>query len=300
VETTDATTPPVLRAGCNERASVIVWSGNVDPVMTDRPPLSMLHLRRGSLTPTAPGPRVLEPVEGDEWAGIGSDGTDFLVSWRNFDANSRRQVVGQRIAADGRLLDATPFHIGHSNAGMRVTAVWDGAEYLVFSVNTAGGKPFELRGRRVGRNGEPLDGDWTPVASLAQPWAGTGNGSDGVRVAPGRTFLVYDRYFDEDAAGNVRVRGRFVTSAPDPIDAGASDAAPAPASGDAAAPGVAGGGDTEAAGAARTGCSCALGERGERGRPALLLLGLAGLLCRRRRRRRGEERGGVAGQAGER
>jgi len=247
VSTADAMASPVVRLGCNQKAAVLVWSGNLQPL--DRVPLSMLHLLRGRLTPTAP-PLVLQPAEGDEWAGIGSDGTDFLISWRNFDGAGRRTVVGQRVAADGRLLDQRPFRIGQSNSGQRVTVLWDGAQYLVFAINTAGGKPFELRGRRVGRAGEPLEEEWIPVAPLAQPWAGTGNGSDGVMLAPGRTFLVYDRYFDEDATGHVRIRGRFITSTPpDQPDAGVPDAgATTVADASADAPSI----------APPSGCSCRL------------------------------------------
>jgi hypothetical protein len=62
--------------------------------------------------------------------------------------------------------------------------VWDGAQYLVFAINTAGGNPFELRGRRVGPHGEALEPDWIPVNYLAQPWAGTGNGSTASSSAP--------------------------------------------------------------------------------------------------------------------
>jgi hypothetical protein len=244
----------------------------------------MIHLARGALAATA-APQVLQPAEGDEWVGIGSDGTDFLVAWRNFDSLGRRMVVGQRVAGDGHLLDDQPFRIGQSNSGQRVTAVWDGAQYLVFAVNTRGGNPFELRTRRVGPAGEPLDDDWIPVTYLAQPWAGTGNGSDAVMLAPGRTFLVYDRYYDEDATGNVRVRGRFIDSTPRAavVDAGvAVDAGLDVGGSDVAA-------DAAAAGApSSSGCSCRVGG-GAAGMPApilLLLCLLSGAKARRRRRSR--------------
>jgi hypothetical protein len=223
VETADAEDAPVVRLGCNQQAAVLVWSGHM--VAKDGAPLSMLHLARGGLVPTAP-PVVLQPAEGDEWAGIGSDGTNFLIAWRNFDGQGRRTVVGQRVSAEGKLLEDRPFRIGLSNSGQRVTVLWDGAQYLVFAINTANGNPFELRARRVGPRGEPLEADWIPVSYLAQPWAGTGNGSDAVLLRPGHSFLVYDRYFDDDATGNIRIRGRFIEStAPDPPDAGA-DASP--------------------------------------------------------------------------
>jgi hypothetical protein len=161
------------------------------------------------------------------------------VAWRNFDGQGRRGVVGQRVSAQGRPIEDRPFRIGLSNSGQRVTALWDGFQYLVFAINTAGGKPFDLRVRRVGRHGEPLDADWLTVAPLAQPWAGTGNGSDGVLLSPGHTLLVYDRYYDEDATGNIRIRARFIESSPpDAPDAGvdaatATDAGAPDASADA-------------------------------------------------------------------
>ena len=37
------------------------------------------------------------------------------------------------------LLEDRPFRIGLSNSGQRVTALWDGAQYLVFAINTANG-----------------------------------------------------------------------------------------------------------------------------------------------------------------
>jgi hypothetical protein len=236
VETADTEQPPVVRLGCNQQGAIVVWSGSRVP--KDKVPLSMLHLARGRLTPTSE-PVILQPSEGDEWAGIGSDGSNFLVVWRNFDGQGRRNVVGQRVSAEGSLIEDRPFRIGLSNSGQRVTALWDGAQYLVFAINTAGGNPFELRGRRVGPHGEALDADWIPVNYLAQPWAGTGNGSDGVFLRPGHTFLVYDRYYDDDATGNIRIRGRFIESTPPDMpdagppdaspDAGLADAAPAPA-----------------------------------------------------------------------
>jgi MYXO-CTERM domain-containing protein len=185
-------------------------------------------------------------------------------------------VVGQRVSGDGHLLDETPFHIGTSNSGQRVTVLWDGAQYLVLAINTANGNPFELRARRVGRAGEPLDRDWIPISYLAQPWAGTGNGSDGVLVN-GRPLIVYDRYFDEDATGNVRVRARFLDSPPpDPLDAGAPDAAAVDAAGDAGGPALSSPG----------GCSCRVGDRGGLALPLLALLLLQALRVRHQRRDR--------------
>jgi hypothetical protein len=271
VETADVDAPPIVRLGCNPQAAVLVWTGNMAP--KDSVPMSMLRLPRGSLVPSGP-PLVLQPSEGDEWAGIGSDGSEFLIVWRNFDGAGRRTVVGQRISAEGRAIDNQPFRIGLSNSGQRVSALWDGAQYLVFAINTANGNPFELRGRRVGRHGEVLEADWIPVSYLAQPWAGTGNGSDGVLIRPGRTFLVYDRYYDEDATGNIRIRGRFIDSvAPDLPDAG-PDAGFAPATVDAGA-------DAPAL-SSSGGCACNQISARPSAVVVVVLVVVAGLLERRR------------------
>jgi hypothetical protein len=292
--TADVTTAPVVRMGCNREAALLAFTSNLEPT-TGKPPLHLGRVPAGRLALDPPAPAVLEPFEGDEWAGIASDGEEFVVAWRNFDYAGRRMVVGTRVDRAGRVLDAPPFPIGPSNAGHRVSVVWTGSDYLVFAVNTAGGRPFELRGRRVSRQGAGLDRDWTLVAPLAQPWAGTGNGSDVVAVAPGRSFLVYDRYFDEDATGHVRVRGRFVTTLPSP-DAGAPpDAADGPVGRDGEARADAPADvspDTAAAPVTATpalasGCSCrASGARGGPGWGALvLLLAWAGLAVAARKRR---------------
>jgi hypothetical protein len=232
-ETADDESEPVVRVGCQAQAALVVWTGK--PTAGGEVSLQAAHLGRGRTAFTEPGVQVLEPKEGDEWAGVASDGQDFLVTWRNFDSLGRRRVVGARIDGAGRRLDDKPFPIGNSNSGHRVSAVWDGHQYLVFAVHTQNDNPFELRARRVSRQGQGLDDDWLPVAYLAREWSDSGNGSDGVMVAPGRAFVTYDQFADDDATGNVRVRGVFVSSPAPEVDAGApdggADAGPAPAGG---------------------------------------------------------------------
>jgi uncharacterized protein (TIGR03382 family) len=265
--------PPIVRLGCNQRAALVVWTGTLSAADPMAPtPLYLGHLARGAERLSGP-PLVLEKAEGDERAGIASDGDDFLVSWRNFDSAGRRRVVGQRVGGGGVPLDAGPFAIGNSNSGHRVNALWDGNSYLVFAVHTQDGNPFELRGRRVSRAGASVDPDWQPVASLAKPWSDTGNGSDGVLLEPGRAFIVYDQFADEDATGNVRVRGRFISSAPLESDGGVPDG------------GASDGGGAGGESGARPGAGCGCTQTGAPPASPAALLVLALLRrCRRRAR----------------
>jgi MYXO-CTERM domain-containing protein len=183
---------------------------------------------------------------------------------------------------DGHLLDQTPRTIGNSNSGRRLSATWDGNEYVVLAIHTQGDNPFELRGHRVSRDNLVMEPDWftiTPI--MTEVGVDTGTGSDGVFLGGGRAFLVYDRFLDPDATGNTRVRGRVIASAPEPAaDAGAGDAgkdagapvgdaAPAPA--DAGAPAGQGGG-----------CGCRMGGT-DRGAGLVGVVVLGFWLCRRRR-----------------
>jgi hypothetical protein len=89
--------------GCNQQAAVVVWSGN-------RAPRTRCRCRCSTSAGPADAdrePAILQPAEGDEWAGIGSDGSDFLIAWRNFDGQGRRTVVGQRVSAAGRTAPRT-------------------------------------------------------------------------------------------------------------------------------------------------------------------------------------------------
>jgi hypothetical protein len=250
---------PAVRLGCNGRAATILWSGDLE---MDRRALNLGRLERGRTALNVPA-SVLMASGADEGAGIGTDGEQFLVTWRQFDAG-RRMVVGTRIDADGQLLDQPARRIGQSNSGQRVTAAWTGSDYVVLAVNTAGGNPFDLRGRRVTRAGDGLDADWWVVATLGKSWGGTGNGSDGVYVGNGRAFIVYDRFFDEDATGNVRVVGRFVSATPEGageadggVDAGVD-------AGDAGVDAAGGGG----------GCGCRVGGAGGSWITALFVVAL--------------------------
>jgi hypothetical protein len=271
----DTDTAPVMRLECNEHGAVAVWSGKLagDGKAV---PLYLGHVARGATAFTTV--RMLQPREDSEWAGLASDGQDFLVTWRNFDAKGRRRVVATRVGGgDGRALDDNPRAVGNSNSGVRVGAVWNGREYMVFAINTQNDEPFELRGHRVGVNSFIRERDWFTVAPLALDIGDTGTGSAGVYLGNNRAFLVYDRFFDPDATANTRVVGRFISTAdePDaavPEDAATPDGGAAPADAGISAPRSSGGG-----------CGCHLGGRAERpGAAALLVL----ILCAGRRRRR--------------
>jgi MYXO-CTERM domain-containing protein len=276
METADQKAPPVPRLGCTASAALLVWSGSLVP--GDKVPLSYGLLPRGE-SRFAAAPTVLEPAEGDERAGVASDGRDFLVTWRNFDYAGRRTVVGLRVDGAGQRLDDRPFAIGNSNSGNRVSVVWDGSVYQVFAIHTQNDNPFELRGRRVSRAGEGLDHDWIALGYLARPWSDSGTGSAAVGVAPGQSLIVYDQFPDDDATSNVRVRARLVQSAPPP-DAGPPDAGTAPDGGaapDAGAP---------PAPAPSSGCSCDVTGRHLPSTSAWLVMLSALLLGVRRRQHR--------------
>jgi hypothetical protein len=270
--------PAVMRMACNERAAVLAFTANLAP--SDEVPLYLGHLARGATAFTAPGPRVLERKEGDEWAGVGTDGQDFLVAWRNFDASSRRRVVVVRVAADGRLLDEVAHPIGRSNSGRRVNAWWDGSEYVVLAINTMADDPFALRGHRVTRELAVLEPDWFTVTPVARQVGDTGTGSDAVYLGGQRSYLVYDRFFDPDATGNTRVRGRFLSPAPPPPD-GSADG------------GEDGSADAGTVAPEGGGCGCRVGGRGPATAPlallALLAFPLSGRAARSRRARRSRQ-----------
>jgi hypothetical protein len=292
--TADSEDPPVLRLRCNQRAAVLVWSGTLEP--QGRLGLWVARLERGALAPVEPS-LLQERILFDEWAGIGTDGAGFLIAWRHPDGLGRRTVFGQRVAPDGRLLDDPPRRIGISNSGRRVTTIWDGTQWVVLAVNTAGGRPFDLRGLRVGPGGGVLDEDWFVVSTLATDLGGTGSGADGVAVGPGRSIIVYDQFADGTATGNPRVYARLLVTPPGGTEPGADAGAGGPDAGggtDAGADGGAGdsaAGDAPAGATASTGggCACAMGGASRGARPAALLtLAIALALSRvRRRARRG-------------
>jgi hypothetical protein len=296
--TADSEDPPVLRLRCNQRAAVLVWSGTRDP--QDRLGLWVARLERGAAAPVEPS-LLQGRMLFDEWAGIGTDGDGFLITWRFPDGLGRRTVFGQRVAPDGRLLDDPPRRIGISNSGRRVTTIWDGTQYVVLAVNTSGGRPFDLRGLRVGPGGGVLDEDWFVVSTLATDLGGTGSGADGVAVGPGRSVIVYDQFADGTATGNPRVYARVLVTppgGPEPgagVDAGTGDAGADAAAGEggagAGSDGGAGAGDglagdaPAATSAGGGGCACAMaGVRPGGGPAALLALAIARALARARRR----------------
>jgi MYXO-CTERM domain-containing protein len=282
---------PVLRLGCNDSAAILVWSGKR---VAGGPEASTLNLGRllpgGQTFDVAPGVLTLAPDTSEEWAGIASDGERFLVAWRSFNDRRQRTVYAARIDGQGQLLDRPFITVGQSNSGRRVTALWDGQQWVVMAVNTEGGNPFELRGRRLTAAGQVVDPSWFRVATLSKPWGGGGAGAEGVVVAPGRSLLVYEQYPEDDASSNPRARARYLATpvrlasagdagAGGDADAGnndgpAADAGPG-ATGDRSGPARAGGG----------GCDCAVGG-GRTGSPLVALAAMALLAIRRRRRRR--------------
>ena len=283
--TADTSFAPVLRLGCHPGVAALVWSG----LRRANAPAG-LHLGR-----ILPGGRGFDPQPGiatlaeqvtEEWAGIATNGHEFLVAWRAFNERNQRTVFAGRLSADGRLLDPRPVAVGQSNSGRRVTALWDGAQFLVMAVNTEGGNPFELRARRLSASAaglRVLDPDWFRVATLSKPWGGGGAGAEGVSLSTGRTLLVYEQYPEDDASSNPRIRARVLDTPVRVLPAAAGDDADGGTDGGGRRDGGSADvpdretGNTRATGG--SGCHCQVSE-GHRAAPpaALWLLALLPLL----------------------
>jgi MYXO-CTERM domain-containing protein len=288
VSRTADTSAPVLRLGCNDKAAILVWSGKRVPGGPEASTLNLGRLLPGGQTfDVAPGVLTLAPDTTEEWAGIASDGDRFLVGWRSFNDRRQRTVYAARIDGQGQLLDRPFIAVGQSNSGRRVTTLWDGQQWVVMAVNTEGGNPFELRGRRLTPAGEVADPSWFRVATLSKPWGGGGGGAEGVVVAPGRSLLVYEQYPEDDASSNPRARARYLVT-PLRLPGAAGDAATGADAGDGS---VADGGAGDSAtgdgpaGAGGGGCDCAVGG-GRTAPPVMVIVVMGGGLAIRRRRRR--------------
>jgi MYXO-CTERM domain-containing protein len=280
--TTADDTAPVIRLGCNRDATVVAWNGRLGP---DHPPsLYLGRILRGTDSfDRRPGiVQMQKGVVGEE-AGIATDGSQFLVTWRSIFMGART-VWGMRIDQDGFLLDSPAIQVGTSNSGRRPTAWWDGQQYVVTAVHTMDGLPFELRARRVSGAGRVLDAQWFPLARLAKQWGGAGAGCVSVPAGPGRALLVYEQYADDDGASNPRARARLVTTplGSPPADAGAPprDAGPT-TDGGADAPADAAPPETPAP--KSDGCGCRVGGAGSPGLAPVGMLLLVVVIVRRRR-----------------
>jgi hypothetical protein len=252
--------------------------------------LMLARLERGqTIVARVPGIFRLPHRLSTEWAGIGTDGEGFMVNWRAPNRMGQRTVWATRLDGDGYLLDEAPWPVGGANSGRRVSTTWDGQQYVVLTVNTSGDEPFDLVGRRVASSGALSETDWFKVARLTTPFAGSGLGADAVAIGPGRLFVTYEQYADDDSAGNPRARGRvLLTPKGSPIDAapveprGVADAGvdTSDAALDEDARDAAVGAEVKAEGA--EGCGCRVGGRGgwDGGSFAIALLAALGLARR--------------------
>jgi hypothetical protein len=217
--TSDTQEAPVLRMACNDKAALLAFTGILAPA--DPPRLMLARLERGqTLIARIPGIHRLPHRLTAEWAGVGTDGEGFMVNWRAPNRMGQRVMWATRLDGEGYLRDEQPWPIGPANSGRRVSTTWDGEQYVILSVDTNGVDPFDLVGRRVAKSGALSETSWFKVATLTKPFAGAGLGADAVAVGPGRLFVTYEQYDDEDGAGNPRARGRIlVTPKGSPIDA---------------------------------------------------------------------------------
>jgi hypothetical protein len=291
--TADLEAAPILRMACNDKAALLAFTGVLAP--GDPPRLMLARLERGqTIVARVPGIFRLPHRLSTEWAGVGTDGEGFMVNWRAPNRMGQRTVWATRLDGDGYLLDEAPWPVGGANSGRRVSTTWDGQQYVVLTVNTSGDEPFDLVGRRVASSGALSETDWFKVARLTTPFAGSGLGADAVAIGPGRLFVTYEQYADDDSAGNPRARGRvLLTPKGSPIDAApveprglgdagvdASDAALDEDARDGAA-------GAEVKGEGAEGCGCRVGDRGPTGGSfAIALLAALGLARRLHRRSR--------------
>jgi hypothetical protein len=113
----------------------------------------------------APGPQVLTSrgANAEYSRSLASDGNIFLVVWsddRNV-GSTGLDVLGLRVAADGRPIDAQPFYVCQAPGDQThptAAAAPGSGEFLVVWED-ANQPPTELRGTRVPATGAPLDGD---------------------------------------------------------------------------------------------------------------------------------------------
>lgn len=95
-------------------------------------------------------------------------------------------VYARRFALDGSALDGAPLFDAAQDSKVSErfapSAVWDGAEFVVFSV---AGFNAELEFRRVGADGTLIDADWTPLAGSQKAY------SYGVAAGDGELLVAF-------------------------------------------------------------------------------------------------------------
>jgi hypothetical protein len=276
----DVSTAPGLRLACAADAALLVWTGLWEMDRASFPDLQMaLIQRRGEPAPATV--TLLERTAADEGPAVASDGRGFLVAWRPRQGANRVDIFGTRVDASGAGLDRPARPLGSLNAGHRVSAYWDGAQYVLVGIQSIDIGNYQLRGRRVRGDLTAQDQEWFPIAKVSSR-RGTGALPITVGLGAGAAVVAYDAFVDDDATGNQRLLTRQLTTpALPPGDGGPSaDAAHVDAGADASV-------DMEPprAQAGGGGCDCALG--GTPTAPALCwVLAVVAALQRARRRRR--------------
>jgi hypothetical protein len=249
--THDVSVPPAMRLACAADGALLIWAGLFESDRSDLPDLHFALIPRQG---EADAPRVtlLERRTGDEGPALATDGRGFLVAWRPRQMNGARvTIVGTRVDAAGTGLDMPARELGSLNAGHRVSAYWDGEQYLLVGIQMLGTDDFQLRGRGLGADLRAPDAEWFPIDRVSSR-RGTGTLPITMGLHGGAGLVAYETFADDDATGNQRLHVRLLGTPPlDVPDGGATGDAPSDTrSGD--------DDDTRAARSRGGGCDCAV------------------------------------------
>jgi hypothetical protein len=135
---------------------------------------------------------------------IASDGTNFLVTWLNQNAQQSNDYVGgQLIAADGHTLGPKRGFTAGNDAKSKLTAFWSGSNYLILWSRSTNFATADLWAARVTTNGQLIDYPAVHIGPL--------NGQlNGAAIGPaGQLAVAYMRH-DGGAAGSQRAYARIL------------------------------------------------------------------------------------------
>jgi hypothetical protein len=137
---------------------LVVWSGQEGMACC-----SDIHLYAARVSPDGvlldPDPIEVDPVSDDTyWPTVGSDGTNWLVVWRDWDLQEGVATLdGTRIAPDGTVLDPGGVHLRHdvyNSYPIDPDLAWAGDEYLLVWEEDSG----EIAGQRVASDLQKIGG----------------------------------------------------------------------------------------------------------------------------------------------
>ncbi|MGA9520690.1 MAG: Ig-like domain-containing protein, partial [Myxococcaceae bacterium] len=141
---------PALASGGGH--SLIVWEWN-------RPQTNEYEIRGarvdGSLTLLAPSPIEVSAGANRELSpAVATDGTNFMVVWRDLRADTQGDIWGARVGPTGALLDPAGIPIASGPAAQeRPSIAWGGSHFLVVWQEAGATPASEIRSIRVSRSG---------------------------------------------------------------------------------------------------------------------------------------------------